>query len=299
MGNWLTAVSGKNHYRKNFPNKNNIYTITPSWLVKRKQEFVRAIRNLEKLGFEVINKNFVTRLLSPEEKAQQIHSAFLNKKVDIILAQRGGYSSIKVLPYLNFDIIKKNPKIFAGFSDLSAMLNAIYERTGIITLHSPMLINFAPLRKLTVESFLNAINHFPDKNLFSGLNICVYKHGIEKGILKGGNLITLTSLLGTQWEIDTNHTVLFFEEVDEKLHKIDRCITQWILAGKFKKIKGLILGDFRGIGNREIYKILSSQTKINYPVVQCSNIGHVKNKITLPIGARVELDTYKKSLFIN
>jgi muramoyltetrapeptide carboxypeptidase len=89
---------------------------------------------------------------------------------------------------------------------------------------------------------------------------------------------------------------LFLEDVDEKLYEVDRNLTQWILAGKMQKVKGLILGDFRGIKDRDVYKILSSQMKIDFPLVHCSYIGHVKNKITLPVGARVELDTVKKRL---
>jgi len=112
-----------------------VYTITPSWLIKRKKEFAAGVKNLEKLGFMVINKRPVTHLPSTRRKVAQIHAAFLNKKVKIILAQRGGYSCMKLLPHLDFNLIRNNPKILAGFSDLSALLNVIYERTGLITLH--------------------------------------------------------------------------------------------------------------------------------------------------------------------
>jgi len=229
---------------------------------------------------------------------QQIHAAFLNKRVEIILAQRGGYGSMKILPYLDFDLIKRNPKIFAGFSDLSTMLNALYERTGLITLHAPMVINFSNPTPFTVRSFLNAVHDFPDKNLFAAAPVKVYKRGIAQGTLKGGNLITLTTLIGTDWAIDTEGAILFFEDVDEKLHKVDRYLTQWILAGKLDKIKGLILGDFRGVKNKDVYKILAEQMKVDFPVVGCPYIGHGRNKITLPVGARVELNTPQKSLNI-
>jgi muramoyltetrapeptide carboxypeptidase len=89
---------------------------------------------------------------------------------------------------------------------------------------------------------------------------------------------------------------LFLEEVDEKLYKVDRNLTQWILANKLQKLKGLILGNFRGIKDRDAYNILSSQMEIDFPLVHCPYIGHVKNKITLPVGARVELNTIKKAL---
>ena len=205
---------------------------------------------------------------------------------------------MKLLPHLNFKLIKRNPKAFAGFSDLSTLLNAIYERTSLVTLHSPMIINLSPPTKFTVKSFLNAVNGFPNRNLFDGAPIHVYKPGITRGTLKGGNLITLSALIGTEWAIDTAGSILFFEDVNQELYEVDRCLTQWIMARKLKKIKGLILGDFQGLNHKEVYRILSEQMKINFPVVHCPFIGHVKNKITLPVGARVELNTSQKSLII-
>jgi muramoyltetrapeptide carboxypeptidase len=273
-----------------------IYTITPSWLVKKKKDFTAGIKSLEKLGFRVIHKKPVAKLPSNRKKVAQIHAAFLNRKVDIILAQRGGYSCMKLLSYLDFNLIRNNPKILAGFSDLSALLNVIYERTGLVTLHSPMVINFSPPSRFTTRSFLNAVNGFPNRNLFEGVPVKVHRSGIARGCLKGGNLITLTALIGTEWEMNTEETILFLEDVDEKLYEVDRYLTQWILAGKMQKVKGLILGDFRGIKDRDVYNILSSQMKIDFPLVNCPYIGHVKNKITLPVGAHVELDTVKKRL---
>ena len=276
-----------------------VYTVLPSWLIRKRKDFEEGVRNLERLGFRVLNKNFVTRMPSNRTKAKQIHDAFSNQKVEIILAQRGGYSSMKLLPHLDFRLIAKNPKIFAGYSDLSSLLNTIYERTGLVTLHSPMIINFSNPGKITVQSFLNAVNGFPEKNLFRGAPVKVYHSGRARGILKGGNLVTLTALIGTEWEIQTKGSVLFFEDVDEKLHEVDRNLTQWILAGKLRNIKGLILGDFRGLKNKEIYRILSSQMKIDFPLVHCPCIGHGRSKITLPVGASVHLNTAQKSLLLS
>jgi muramoyltetrapeptide carboxypeptidase len=279
-------------------NSKAVYTITPSWLVKNRKDFVAGVNNLQKLGFRVVNKGFLTQMPSLPRKVKQVHSAFLNKRVEIILAQRGGYSSMKLLPHLDFDLIRKNPKIFAGFSDLSTMLNAIYEKTGLVTLHAPMVINFSQPSKTTVRSFLNAVRGFPQKNLLAGAPVRVYRPGKARGILKGGNLETLTALIGTEWEINTEGSILFLEEVDEKLYRVDRLLSQWILTGKLRKIRALILGDFRGLKNYEVYRILSTQMKIDFPVMHSPYIGHGKNKITLPVGAGAEVDTSRKSLLI-
>jgi muramoyltetrapeptide carboxypeptidase len=178
------------------------------------------------------------------------------------------------------------------------MLNAIYERTGRITLHSPMVINFSEPAGFTIRSFLNAVNGFPQKNLFAGVPVKVYRSGIARGTLKGGNLVTLTALMGTEWETETDGSILFFEDINEKLYQVDRNLTQWILAGKFRRVRGLILGNFKGLRSQDVYEILSTQMKVNFPLVHCPYIGHVKKKISLPVGARVELNTTKKSLTV-
>ena len=275
-----------------------VYPILPSWLVKKKKDFTDGVKNLEKMGFKVLNRRFVTRLPSNRKKADQIHSAFADKKVEVILAQRGGYSSMKLLPLINFELIRNNPKVFAGFSDVSTLLNVIYERAGLVTFHSPMIVNFSKPQRFTVRSFLNAVQGFPEKNLFAGAPVRVYRPGKARGILKGGNLATLTALIGTEWEIETAGSVLFLEDVDEKLYRVDRYLTQWIQAGKLKKIKGLILGDFSGLRSMDVYRILSTEMKIHFPLVHTPYIGHGKYKITLPVGATVSLNTSKKSLTI-
>ena len=276
----------------------NVFIVTPSYLIKKKRDFTSGIKQLTESGFNVINPEFPKVLPSPREKAEQIHAAFTDPGVDMILALRGGYSAMKILPFIDFELIWKHPKIIAGFSDLSALLNPITERTKLVTLHAPMVINLGTPTAFTLNSLINAVRGFPEKNLLKGAPCKVYNPGSATGILKGGNLITLTALIDTDWEIDTAGAILFLEDVDEKLHQVDRYLTQWILAGKFKDIKALILGDFRGLRNKQIYDILASQLKLNFPVVHCPYIGHVTNKITLPIGAEVELHTDRKQLLI-
>ena len=276
----------------------NTFIVTPSYLIKKKRDFTSGIKQLTESGFNVINPEFPQALPSPRQKAEQIHAAFAEPGVDMILALRGGYSAMKILPFLDFELIRKHPKIIAGFSDLSALLNPIFERTGQVALHAPMLINLDTPTAFTLNSLINAVKGYPEKNLFKGAPCKVYQPGSAAGILKGGNLITLTALIDTDWEIETPGAILFLEDVDEKLHQVDRYLTQWILAGKFKDIKALIIGDFRGLRSKQVYDILASQMELNFPVVHCPYIGHVANKITLPIGAEVELHTNRKQLLI-
>lgn len=276
----------------------NVFIVTPSYLIEKKRDFTSGIKQLKESGFKVINEQFPQELPSPREKAEQIHAAFADPRVDMILALRGGYSAMKALPFIDFELIRKHPKLIAGFSDLSALLNPIFERTGLVTLHAPMVINLDTPTPFTLKSLMNSIKGFPEKNLLKGAPCKVYNPGSATGILKGGNLITLTALIDTDWEIDTAGAILFLEDVDEKLHQVDRYLTQWILAGKFRDVKALILGDFRGLRSRQVYDILVSQMALTFPVVHCPYIGHVKNKITLPIGAEVVLHTDRKQLLI-
>ena len=276
----------------------NVFNVTPSYLIKKKRDFTSGIKQLNETGFHVINPEFPKKLPAPREKAEQIHAALADPGVDMILALRGGYSAMKALPFIDFELIRKHPKIIAGFSDLSALLNPITERTGLVTLHAPMVINLVTPTAFTLKSLENAVKGYPEKNLLKGAPCKVYNPGSASGTLKGGNLITLTALIDTDWEIDTAGAILFLEDVDEKLHQVDRYLTQWILAGKFRGIKALILGDFRGLRSKQVYDILASQMELNFPVIHCPCIGHVKNKITLPIGAQVEIDTDRKQLVI-
>jgi len=276
----------------------NVFIATPSYLIKKKRDFTGGIKQLTRLGFNVVNPDFPQRLPSPREKAEQIHRALADPAVDMVLALRGGYSALKSLPFIDFEFIREHPKIIAGFSDLCALLNPISERTGLATLHAPMVINLGAASAFTLESLMNAVHGYPEKNLFKGAPVKVFQPGFAAGILKGGNLITLTSLIDTDWEIETAGSILFLEDVDEQLHEVDRYLTQWILAGKFQGVQALILGDFRGIGSRKVHDILASQMVLDFPVVHCPYVGHVANKITLPIGAEVEMRTERKQLVI-
>lgn len=271
---------------------------TPAWIIKNKKVYLRGVKRLEDLGFKVARWRFHKKIPSSESKIKEFNLLVKNPFIKMLLSERGGYGSIKLLKGIDYAAIKKSPKVIAGFSDLTAILNAVYERTGVVTFHSPMILNLADATKFTAKSFINAVTGFGEKNLFAGANVCVMKSGSAEGILKGGNLITIASLMGTPWEINFDNSILFLEDVDEKLYSVDRWLTNLIISGKMRKIKGLILGDFRGSKNEDVFRIVKESIGLNFPVVYTPNIGHVKNKITLPVGARVRLNTFKKELLL-
>ena len=264
----------------------------------RDRDFLAGVRKLESFGFNFSGKPFLKKLPTVSEKIKEFNRLISDPQIKMLLALRGGYGSIKLLGGIDFGLIRKNPKIIAGFSDLTALLNVIYEKTGVVTFHTPMVLNFAKATSFTVHSFLNAVNGFDEKNLFAGAKIETLKNGISSGVLKGGNLITITSLIGTPWEINFKGAIVFLEEVDEKLHSADRCLTHLALAKKFKDVRGLVIGNFRGIKTSDVFGILKELMRVDFPVVHTPNIGHVRDKISLPVGAKVRLDTYKKELTI-
>lgn len=275
-----------------------IAIFTPAWKIKSKKKLLNGIKEIQSFGFKVFYNDSFKEESSVAKKIKEFNSLIKTPEVNMLLAVRGGYGSIKLLDGIDYDAIKKNPKVIAGFSDLTAILNVVCEKTGVITFHSPMVINFADATEFTENSFINAITGFSKKNLFSKARVYIIKNGLADGTLKGGNLITLSSLIGTPWEIKIENSILFLEEVEEKPHSIDRWLTNLIISKKLKKIKGLILGDFRGCRYKDVFGMIKSLMKVDFPVVYTPNIGHVRNKITLPVGARVRLNTYKKELLL-
>jgi muramoyltetrapeptide carboxypeptidase len=235
-----------------------------------------------------------------EDRANDFMNMFLDKDVDMVLCVRGGYGTMRILPLIDFDIIKENPKIFAGFSDITTLLNTISDRCNLITFHSPMC-NSDFSDKITLENFLytimDAYKPYTIKNP-KGFNTESFSNlpSIE-GHLLGGNLSLICSTLGTPYEIDTKDKILFIEDVGEEPYKIDRMLTQLALAQKLQQCKGIILGQFtncslphyeRSLTLNQVIKdnILS----LNKPTMLNFQSGHSYPKLTLPIGSQIKVD---------
>ncbi|PJI08064.1 MULTISPECIES: S66 peptidase family protein [Clostridium] len=243
-----------------------------------------------------------------EDRAEDIMDMFKDKDVDIILCARGGYGSMRTLPYIDFDLIKSNPKIFIGFSDITSFLNSFYSRTGLITFHGPMFTSSFE-DNYTVESFFNTImkgiapyeiSNPPEVKLN-----CAVK-GKAKGHLVGGNLSLISNTLGTPYEVDFKDNILFIEDVHEEPYALDRMLTHLELSGKLNECSGFILGQFknctlphyeRSLTLDEVFqdKILS----LNKPTLTNFMSGHDYPKLTLPIGAYTLMDANKGTIKIN
>lgn len=284
--------------------------IALSGVIEKEENIYRAKEYFEKKGYKVIfsknifNKN---RYLagSDEDRVKALHEFFKDKSVDAILCARGGFGAIRLLDKINFDLIKNNPKIFAGYSDTSAIQAMILKKTGLITFYSPMVqsdFGVPEVSKITEKSFFKTLENT------SGLEIIperkqtkTYFKGEAKGILFGGNLATLVSLCGLDF-IPNEKFILFIEDLNESVYKIDKMLTQLLNIKKFtKNMQGIILGDFLKNGSKKYFDELFFEigSKYNIPVLSGFRITHACEKITLPYGAQGYFSTESKKLIIN
>lgn len=270
--------------------------------IANEENIDKGIKKLESMGFRVkegksIYKKWGYFAGEDVERAEDIMDMFEDKAVDMILCVRGGYGSMRLLPYLNFSKIKKNPKIFMGYSDITALLNYIYQKTGLITFHGPMLTSDFD-NEHTRKSFIAAV--MLGYNNYSIINPCDMKllsNSDKKveGKIVGGNLSLICGTLGTKYAIDTKGNILFIEEVGEQPYKIDRMLTQLILSDKLKECEGIILGQFTECEDPSSGFLLNEVIKdrllsLNKPIVANLASGHDNPKLTLPIGAKCRLN---------
>ena len=268
------------------------------------------VEYLRNRGFNVVfGKSFDSKWYgfggSDELRAKDINNMFANPRINAIFAIRGGYGSIRFIDKLNYDVIRKNPKIISGFSDITTLLLAINEKTGLVTFHGPMADNLKEIPVTTENSFDKAFMSNSSYNLLDFDNsYTIMKNGRGSGRITGGNLSLVVATLGTDYEINTDGKILFLEEVNEDSYRVDRMLQQLRLAGKFKNLKGIIIGDFRNPKKADPTDMSIDEVfydnfgKLNVPIIKGLKSGHVRPFITIPIGANVKIDTYRREAII-
>jgi len=229
--------------------------ITPATYVSSPDALQLARRTVEYLGLKwKPGRNLGKRAGylggSIEERVADLHEAFLDPDVKAVLCTRGGYGSAMLLDRIDFDLIRNHPKIFVGYSDITALHMGIHQKSKIITFHGPMAL--AGFSDYTLEHFkralfdprpLGALSNPPEARAFRPKHPTrTLRGGRATGALIGGNLTLIASTMGTPWEIQTDGKLLFLEDVGEEPYSMDRMLTQLRLAGKFRNIAGLILG---------------------------------------------------------
>lgn len=296
--------------------------ITPSTSVSDPEDLLLARRTVEyfglkpKLGRNVGKKNgYLAGTI--QERVDDLHAAFSDPEVKAIFCTRGGYGAAMLLDKIDFGLIARNPKIFAGYSDITALHLGIHQKAGMVTFHGPVALS--SFSDYTVEHFRRAIlssqpigtlaNPRESNPLRPRYLTRTMSGGKATGQLIGGNLTLIATTMGTPWEIQTDGKLLFLEDVDEQPYSMDRMLTQLRLAGKFRNIRGLILGqctdcrprDYKPSFNStlslgEVYDQVLGDLKV--PVVSGMTIGHTSDQLTLPLGVRATLDADAATLTI-
>jgi len=246
-----------------------------------------------------------------EDRANDINTFFKDDSIKAIICSRGGYGSHRILDKIDYELIKENPKIFCGYSDITALHAAINKFSGVITFHGPLaLSDFGNKNndEYTINTFFEIVEGKiqPPYTFNNPCNYeCLYP-GQVKGKLAGGNLAVLVSLLGTKYFPDLKDKILLLEDIGEPLYKIDRMLMQLKLAGIFEQVKGILFADFTGICKnngkqtkadvKNLIKELLSEYKI--PAGYGFPASHEKIKATLPLGVEYEFNADKNSLSI-
>ena len=277
----------------------------------------RAVKNISRHGYEdKLSNGYLQRrgYLAADDKtrAAELNAFFLDKSVKAILCLRGGYGSPRILDRLDYDAIRQNPKIFIGYSDITALLTGIHTKTGLVSFHGPMAREFSigkGLTPYTEKYFWPAFT--PQSKLFTDWggagpkgrsHLKTLAGGKAEGVLVGGNLSVLTCTIGTPYAARSRDCILFLEDVSETPFRIDRMLNQLRLSGMLGRYKGVILGSFTGclplrgsgIGLLDVFDHYFE--KLGVPVLSGYAAGHQPDQATLPIGARVRLDATAKKV---
>ncbi|MDB6036361.1 MAG: peptidase LD-carboxypeptidase [Verrucomicrobiales bacterium] len=283
--------------------------VSPASAPLSSESVEKAVRYVEGMGYRVklgsnVGKSDGYLAGTDEERASDVNAMFADPEVRAIFAIRGGYGTPRILPLIDYESVKANPKIFAGFSDITALQLALLQKTRLVTFSSPMpAVEFAngtpdPFtsehfwRLITTPEPVGFLANPPEEK------VLVQKFGHAAGLLLAGNLSLIVSLLGTPYWPKFSRSILLIEEVDEYPHKIDRMLMQLQNCGILKNIGGLLIGKFTHCEPKDPTRAhLTTETvldraaqAINGPVFHNLQYGHVPRRLTMPIGLRVRMD---------
>ena len=264
--------------------------------------FFAGVAVLNVLGFEVVWSDDIfkqDRYLAGSDalRLEMIHNLFQDPTIGAVWSIRGGYGSMRLLPRLNISVIRENPKPFIGCSDITAMLNFFTGKCGMVTFHAPMIATLARADEQSVSSLLSALTENRSLTIAADAPRTIVA-GRATGIVAGGNLSTLSHMIGTPFFPDFSGAVVFLEDVGEKPYRIDRMLTQLLLSGAFDRAAGICLGSFLDCGDdAEIRKVFEDRLSLlPIPVAAGFPIGHGMPNLTLPIGLEAVFDSKEGSL---
>ncbi|MCP4312359.1 MAG: LD-carboxypeptidase [Bacteroidetes bacterium] len=288
--------------------------VTPGSSVTEEQ-LATSISKLEALGFRTTHNDTVLSeygyFAGPDrERADELVEMFVREDVDAIMCVRGGYGSIRILDLLDFDLIRNNPKVFIGYSDITALLTSVFQETGLVTFHAPMGISefnrfsLKSMRKVLMdprESYKLPYRREKETRENPEYDRYTISGGEAEGVLIGGNISVLDSIIGTRFEPDFENKLVYLEEVGEKTYRVDKMIFHLLSATNLKKAKGIILGAFDECNISEeptlsLKVALDDLLKpLGIPVSYGLSFGHINRMLTIPTGIRAVMNADKNS----
>lgn len=272
------------------------------------------VEALQSMGFEVVlGENYFARHGyfggQDEDRAADINGFFADPDIRMIIAS-GGWGGARLLPLLDYDAIRRNPKVFLGYSDVTALLTGIFAKTGLVTFHGP-----APLSIYSAGYFRRVImngealemrnpTRITDDTLVQTENRTrVITPGRASGRLLGGNLTVLTAIMGSDYLPDWDDSILFIEDVNEAIYRVDRMLTELSLAGILSRINGFVFGRCTDCGPGEGYGALTMEDvlrehiePLGVPAYSGAMIGHISEQFTVPVGIEAEIDAGQGSI---
>lgn len=296
------------------------------WITQEALEI--ALQRFKELGLKVSFGKHVHEMnefnsSSIDSRIEDLHDAFKDKNVKLIITIMGGFNSCELLPYLDYNLIKANPKILCGYSDITALQNAIYAKTGLVTYSGPHYFNFGEKKNFehTQEYFKKCFfskeafelkpsekwsrDHWSndqDKRNFEKNNgYFIINSGEAEGTIIGANMVTFHALSGTQYMPAFKDTVLFIEEDDEEtLYSFNRNLTSLTLRNDFSKVKGIVMGRLHPdskIGYNELRLIVNNNERLKkIPIIGGVDFGHTTPMITFPIGGKAKFSAYNNKV---
>ena len=297
--------------------------ISPSTQVTDPDKLALAQKTVEYFGLKArwaksVRGHRAQGVATVAERVEDLHDMFGDTDVRAVFCIRGGYGASQLLADIDYEVIRKNPKIFIGYSDITALHLAIHKMTGLVTFHGPVLLSeFTPYtldfyrRALFNTAPLGSLTNPTDANVLRPAHTLRTIHGgSTRGRLIGGNLTLISTLMGTPYEIETKDRIFFTEDVGEEPYRIDRMLTQLRLARKLHDSAGIVFGECHECGpsdykpsfawNMTFGEVLDDRfAGVQAPVLSGLTIGHTADQLTLPIGVEATLDADKGTLTID
>lgn len=284
---------------KKLKKKDYIGVISSSGLLKEKNkdEIEKSIKLINEMGLNVklgkhIYENNTNNLI--KNKVSDFNDMVIDKTVKMIIFSKGGNNVIDILDNLDYELIKNNPKIYIGLSDLTIILNAIYKKTNLITFHH-LIFKGILKNDFNKKAFIDMFfNH--NKEIYFSKNVEVINKGLAKGTLIGGNLISFSKILNTGYMPDLNNSILFFEECDGvSKDEVENILIKFKQNHVFDLCNGVILGNY-SIDNNHFKNVFKKY--VDKPMIKCEDFGHYIYNLVLPIGAKVIFNADSKKLEI-